>query len=1179
LNRTHSVASTSPFDEQEDRGALLLAAFNRRRSKQGRPLLPTTNSKLDAGSRGSMGRELNDNTGASLDELHHEVKTNLEHTAKEARGDKDSKQDLEQILRVCICVDPNCRGGSKCRPPDTLKDAKSLEQIINDPSIFYLPVSLILRREAEMKEAAKATKVPKSRWNGSLLYRQWQEIQQKERQLEEQRHDTDSITTTRSTKVLTCFLHPVQSLAEAQVVSPKFTWWQPWVTVCIRAYYNTGTIRIPSKCHGLEILLALEFFGILYGSTDQLAFDDSGVYQKVKHWSRYFTHRAALAQWVVDTLRQRRLEEQELQDLQAPSARTRSFRPPFVFCTHPKPVEPGWTFTIEPLRKPIIVFQGGLELMEDDEEGKKARRKKRPTSEQMVHGFFVPSLKNGKHATRHNLYSNPEMVPGMMREDFKSYLLQVLPGVELTFAIKEVQLVSNHLVMGRKKKRYHGDSMRRAVLVVSFNPSPTKPFQPVYHPHPVYPTEDLVTISVSKHTEHVVSTLKGDPPGRNTVQGAKHDTPSPILQESLAQPASAASSVSNAPTDEMAFEKFLHDTHNAVVSLFQQTAKKRLIRRDCTGRNENFDFHSGFKETPNNTPDTTGSSEASLLLEEPVVSAACRPQSSQSTDIHVGDLRNNDKCCGPAHEGVALDKKHRAQVLNETNQLGFATLCQDNTEVQKKEVRDAKKERAATAMTANQPTKVPSRKEPKHVGYGASAVDTSHIYGGDLFFESMFTTEAVPKPGPTGLKRAATDTSQQSPVWTPSVIGPDDDATGELTSQRPAQAPMNYVAASPKDHLSVASEITGQLSMMTNPFKVNVQGTRQNTVTQTPISPATEQEADVDRHSSMVACETVKRSFGLLGEQNAAGFVVTDDDDTSAVQNLHDKSFEARFDALLREDGEPYKKYRRKQNRKMRTKNNLQAALNDLKFGLSTEDIDECQKAATSQRLESDVNGDSCHFLTDIFEVFVPSSYKPFAVGCEGLSSKPGKASRGSATNSTLGSTTLSSVGSITSWSQRQRSRTSFPMDEALGVTAEEGVNSATYWMQLFSVQSAVPEMPSQILTPASRDVGNSKTAKTLIVPPTEKQSPEVEDEGKGGFEVYHIPTTRTITEDTAASPVRSPAERLLVMQRKTQLPPTYRGPVRDRTHPLREVPTRPKDAHKKVDRKNKGLLSFLRKR
>jgi hypothetical protein len=409
------------------------------------------------------------------------------------------------------------------------------------------------------------------------------------------------------------------------------------------------------------------------------------------------------------------------------------------------------------------------------------------------------------------------------------------------------------------------------------------------------------------------------------------------------------------------------------------------------------------------------------------------------------------------------------------------------------------------------------------------------------------------------------------------VIGPDDVATGELTSQRPAQAPMNFVAASPKDHLSVASEITGQLSIMTNPFKVNVQGTGQNTTTETPISPAAERQADssagVDRHSSMVACGTVKRSFGGVGEQNNAGFVVTDDD-TSAVQNLHDKSFEARFDALLREDGEPYKKYQRKKNRKRR-KNNLKSALDDLKFGLSTEDIDECQKAASSQKLETDVSDDSCHFLTDIFEVFVPSSYKPFAVRCEGPSSKPGRASRGSATNSTLGSTTLSSVGSITSWSQRPRSRTGFPMDEALGVT-EEGVSSATYWMQLFSVQSAAPEMPLQIITPVSRDVGSTEAAKSLIVPPTKKQSPEVENEGKGGFEVYHIPATRTIADDTAASPVRSPAARLL-MQRQTQLPPTYRGPVRDRTPPLRKVATRPKDAHK-VDRKNKGLFSFLRK-
>jgi hypothetical protein len=1173
LTRTHSAASTSPFDEKEDRGALLLAAFNRRRGKQQeRPVLPTKSTKVATGSHSAKGRELNEITAAPHDEFYHDDKRNFNLNAKDVRLDKDTKNDLEQILRVCICVDPSCRDDDKCRPPHLLNDAKDLEKMIRDPSVFYLPVSLILRREAEMRESAKATKVPKSRWNGSLLYRKWQETQHKE---QEQRHDTDSITTSSGTEVLTCVLHPVQTLAESQVVSPKFTWWQPWVTVCIRAYYNTGTIRIPAKCHGLEVLLALEFFDILYGTTDQLVFDDSKVYQKVKQWSHYFTYRAALAKWVVDTLEQRRLEEQEVQRQQQVSAINSSFRPPFVFCTHPKPVEPGWTLTIEPLQKPVLVFQGGLDLKEDDKEGNKARCKKRPTSEQLVHGFFVPSLKKGKPATPDTVYSDPEMVPGMMREDFKSYLQHVLPGVELTFAIKEVKLVSNRLVMGRNKKKYHGDAMRRAVLVLSFHPSSTKAFKPVFHPPPV--KKELMTNSIL-FPEHVVSTVKGDPPGGNIFQEAKRDAPSFVRSAS-----SEASSVSNAPTDEMTFEKVMDDTQKAVVNLFQQAANKRLIG-DCNGKNESFDFHASNKGTPNKnttgTPDTTGSEVA-----YPAVSTAYRPQASKSSLVQVRGVRDGDKYYGPAHGGSAVDKRHETKLLNETNQRGFATMYQG----QEKEARNAKKGLSATATAANLPAKMPkSKAPPKAVGYGDSALDTSHIYGGDLFFESMFAAEAVPKPESADLQLEPTDVSQQTLLWTPSVTGPHDTETGELTAQRPTQAPINYVAASPEGHLSVTSEITGQLSMMTNPFTVSIEETRRKTINETPILPAAEHEADgnanVDRHSSMMACSTAKRIFGGVREQNNADLVVTENDDTSCVQNLHDISFEARFEALLSEDGEPYKKFRRKEKREKKTKKNLKAALDDLKFGLSTADIDECQKAA-----ENDIDDDSCNFLADMFDAFVPSSYKPFAVGCNGLSSKQGRAPRGSATNSTWGSTSLSSAGSTTNRSQ-PRCRAIFPMSKAFGVT-EEGVNSSTYWIQRLSGRSAVPEMPKQILTVVSSNVGNTEAVKRRIDLPTEKHSPEDEDEGNGGFEVYHIPATRTVTEDTACSPVTTPATRLLT-ERRTQLPPTYRGPVRDRTQPPQKVqpsnvapkggkrgPTKPKEAPNRVERKNTGLLSFLRKK
>ena len=148
---------------------------------------------------------------------------------------------------------------------------------------FYVSVSLMLQREVEMQDAAKKANIDPDRWASSRLFALWKE-QAKETTADE----------------ITLKLDPEQTMKDYSSLK-----WEPWLTTCIRAYYNTGTIRIPDDCLGSEVLLALEFFGILTTSTDPFVFDSYGAYERVKIWSDYFTLRNMIASWVLDDLKGR----------------------------------------------------------------------------------------------------------------------------------------------------------------------------------------------------------------------------------------------------------------------------------------------------------------------------------------------------------------------------------------------------------------------------------------------------------------------------------------------------------------------------------------------------------------------------------------------------------------------------------------------------------------------------------------------------------------------------------------------------------------------------------------------------------------------------------------------------------------------------------------------------------
>lgn len=145
---------------------------------------------------------------------------------------------------------------------------------------FYVSVSTMLQREVEMQRAAERMNIDRSRWSSSRLFSLWNSASHKG-------HNEIKLN-----------LSPESSMKDYSTLR-----WKPWLTTCILDYYNTGTIRIPEDCLGSDILLALEYFGILTTSPDTFVFDSYHSYDRIKSWSSYFTHRNMIADWVLNDFR------------------------------------------------------------------------------------------------------------------------------------------------------------------------------------------------------------------------------------------------------------------------------------------------------------------------------------------------------------------------------------------------------------------------------------------------------------------------------------------------------------------------------------------------------------------------------------------------------------------------------------------------------------------------------------------------------------------------------------------------------------------------------------------------------------------------------------------------------------------------------------------------------------
>lgn len=328
----------------------------------------------------------------------------------------DGKNEEDQG-ELDICPDSrNSRDGgsleSNAREESTasyLPSTKMLERHMKDETLlavkirsfveesnFCLPVSLIVDRELEMRKTAQSFGIESSRWTKSRLFREWRD------QIDNNNLGSSNANTP-TTPEIRIVLDPENDFVSSNQ-SHSFTW-EPWLTTCIRAYYNTGKIRIPDKCSGSDILLALEYFGILY-SPEQLVFESFGGYLRVKMWSDYFTHRARLADWVL----QRVLTK-------SPPRHSHSF------VTSPYMQEELFHLLSN---KPIDVLDGDL-VVDPSRCGDSL------SSRAIVHELF-----NDEDEGSDDNNDNDEKMDGLMREDFCSFVQASLPGTNVSFSLKMV---------------------------------------------------------------------------------------------------------------------------------------------------------------------------------------------------------------------------------------------------------------------------------------------------------------------------------------------------------------------------------------------------------------------------------------------------------------------------------------------------------------------------------------------------------------------------------------------------------------------------------------------------------------------------------------------------------------------------------------------------------------------
>ena len=726
----------------------------------------------------------------TTEETHTSRRKDVDNT-KEMATQQNTKQS--KLLCIHICPHRDCNAET-CQPPDLKSESLNREKFLKKPSFFYVPVEMVLTRDEEMRQAARTANIPESRWNGSLLYQKWKEHEHKQKKKNKRtKQSTISRDDDDDDDLVVITVHPVQELAQAHVISPKFPWWQSWLTICIRAYYNTGTLRIPKECHGLELLLALEYFGILYTSPEQLSFDAPDVYWRVKHWSRYFTHRAVLAQWIVHQLQTRMQERQ----LDSPGNENEViFQEPYAFCTYPYEAKSQDTFSLTEVPDLLVkILDGGLITEEPEEKSKSnytSLQKKAASlsSPELVHAFFVPNLERPSSGSSiepdddSQQSAPPEVMPAMMREDFSSYLQHVLPEMDISFKLQSLQVTSLRRSMLSQTIEESPYLLPSAVLFLTWNPSKAMEVEARKNDPPAN------EISVIQEDDKVdrVSTFT------STLSDTSEENNGTVVSV-------GATSISAAPTDEMAFGRLLNDTHKAVSRLLQHSAHEKAIGIRI-GKENGFYFHqddADKSETLNKTQETTTSSASTSS------SANCSPQELNESLTISSSTASESKSARSEKKNIPEDNEATIRKTNEGREQ------RRNSESSTAKPRGRNRpEPSSLPFSADDPMqRGGSFTSGCHTANGYRSLQVDHIYA-DLHNDCIF-------PGSSLMAEQfniPTTATNMSPLWTASLLrGESKDRINIPPSQPSGQksAPLSCIHASAQDQMSITSSVTRSL--------------------------------------------------------------------------------------------------------------------------------------------------------------------------------------------------------------------------------------------------------------------------------------------------------------------------------------------------------------------------------
>jgi len=294
-----------------------------------------------------------------------------------------------------------------------------------------------------MKQTASLNGADSKQWSSSRLFSLWKADPRRRRRRHQQHRKGGGEIIIR--------LNPETTMREQCDVQ-----WKPWITSCIREYYLFGSIRIPDVCLGPDILLALQYFGIMTSSPETFTFESPQALGRIGTWSTYFKHRSPMAEWIVS--------EHEL-------CPTRN-----LVLTTTNDIEDAMDYGT------TMYVTGDIASTFGKETAYGEPREHLPSC-QLIHYLFFDNESTNRGSNRE---SNETLM--LIRRDFCAFLGRLLKGVDISFDAERVKITKSG-----------GDEVRcalRAVLRVepslaSSDMGMITPVKPVSATAPYWETETV----------------------------------------------------------------------------------------------------------------------------------------------------------------------------------------------------------------------------------------------------------------------------------------------------------------------------------------------------------------------------------------------------------------------------------------------------------------------------------------------------------------------------------------------------------------------------------------------------------------------------------------------------------------------------------------------------------------